>query len=474
MQGEVEATIRDLPKNIEAEQIVLGSILLEPTAMIAELLPRLRPEMFYRRQHRVIARTILELAREGKEPDVILVANRIDERGENEKAGGRMYLNELLDRVTTTASAQHYLEIVEEDGLRRSLIEAGGRISELGWEESRGAAALLDQAQGLLSGLFGLSGDSGTVLMSDIADKALAELEETIDHGFAGVTSGFRGLDRALRGIRDGRTYIIGGRPANGKSELMVNMAYRQLGEVHIGTGKKALPGVVSLEMTSLQLMQRLIAYELRANPEETPQGSTKVSWKERVRAATLSSLRRGSIAINDKPFRTVEDVVRVAYDMVLRQGVTILYVDYIQLLSAVVAKDESREREVSAVSSRLTKLAKDLSIPIVFVAQLNRQVEARQEHLPRLGDLRESGALEQNADVVLGLVDPGQYDPSKAGNPLEVRILKNRHGPNGIVKLHWDKPAHRLDDVTFDEEPGGVLQGAARAVRNIFGENEG
>jgi len=439
--------VRELPKNIEAEQVVLGSALLDPERSLPILIEKLAPEDFYLKRHRVIFRTVRELfAQEGHATtDIIAVANRLEERGEMEAAGGRMYLNELLNSVTTTASLEYYTDIVKKKAVLRALVNAGGRIAELGYDEVSETDAVLDRAESLIFDITAKNLDRSYYLIKDFLLDHMDSLEELSRdpsrQTIRGYSTGFRELDEITSGLQPSDLIIIAGRPATGKTSFVLSIAR------HIGIRENAAIGIFSLEMTKEQLLERLLCGEAKVSLHRLRGGYVPVKkWKDIAHAA--SRLQEAKIIIDDTPGSSILEIRAKARRMASQYGLDVVVVDYLQLVEAGIRADV-REQEIAYISRSLKKLARELDVPVVAVSQLSRAVERRESKRPMLSDLRESGALEQDADVVMFIYREDYYEPPPekvhvsgqgAGSEVEIIIAKQRHGPPGTVKIAFNK----------------------------------
>jgi len=439
--------VRELPKNIEAEQVVLGAALLDPERSLPILIEKLVPEDFYLKRHRVVFRTMRELfAQEGHTTtDIIAVANRLEERGEMEAAGGRLYLNELLNSVTTTASLEYYTDIVKKKAVLRALVNAGGRIAELGYDEVSETDAVLDRAESLIFDITAKNLDRSYFLIKDFLSDHMESLEE-LSHDpsrqtIRGHSTGFRELDEITSGLQPSDLIIIAGRPATGKTSFVLSLAR------HIGIRENAAIGIFSLEMTKEQLLERLLCGEAKVSLHKLRGGYVPVKkWKDIAYAA--SKLQEAKIIIDDTPGASVLEIRAKARRMDSQYGLDVVVVDYLQLVEAGIRAD-IREQEIAYISRSLKKLARELDVPVVAVSQLSRAVERRESKRPMLSDLRESGALEQDADVVMFIYREDYYEPPPekvhvsgqgAGSEVEIIIAKQRHGPPGTVRVAFNK----------------------------------
>ena len=437
--------VRELPKNIEAEQVVLGSAILEPESTMPILVEKLVPDHFYERRHRVIFRAIRDLFDRGEPADIVLLANRLEETDDMERAGGRMYLNELLDRTTTTASLEYYADIVRRKATLRSLIEAGGRISELGFDEVSETEKILDNAETLIFDISSRDTGSAYFLLSDFLYEHIEELEKLHknpdQHTVTGFSTGFNELDEMTAGMQRSDLVIVAGRPGTGKTSFLLALA-RQM-----AIRDKAKIGIFSLEMRKEHLLERLLCGEGKINLHHLRAGKvTQAKWRDITDAA--GKLHRAQIIVDDDPSASILDIRARARRMAAQYGLDVVMLDYLQLTEGGI-RAERREQEVAYISRSLKRLARELDICVIAASQLNRSPEGRTEKRPRLADLRESGAIEQDADIVMFLYredyhkqqdEGGTGTPSDTSAPSELIIAKQRNGPVGNIEVMFHK----------------------------------
>lgn len=436
----MDSKVRDLPKNIEAEQVVLGSALLEPDSAGNILLEKkLTPENFYDRRHRVIFAGIRGLLEAGDPPDIVILANYLESNDDMERAGGRMYLNELLDRTTTTASLEHYVDIVREKSALRQIIEAGVRIEEMGYKEGTDVLDVFSEANQIISGIEMPEDKPPYVRLGDEVMEQIKLLEKIHAQGGAGVVgvpSGFADLDKYTSGFRDSDFIIIAGRPGTGKSALFTSIARRAAAG---GYGV----GIFSLEMSREQILQRMLCGEGRINLQRMRGGYMGTEdWRSLTMAS--SKISGFPIFVDDTPGLSLIDVVTKARQMKKKDNIDILFIDYIQLME-IHGFTRNREQEVAKMARTMKNLARELEIPVVGLSQLNRGTEQRTGNKrPTLADLRESGSLEQDADVVMFIYRDDYYDTENEERdvvvPAELIIAKQRNGPLGRVHVSFHK----------------------------------
>jgi replicative DNA helicase len=447
--------VRELPKNIEAEQVVLGSAILEPEGTIPILVEKLLPEYFYQRRHRVIFRTIRELFDRGEPSDIVSLANRLEERGEMERAGGRMYLNELIDRVATTASLEYYAEIVKKKATLRSLIEAGGRISEFGYDEVSETDEVMDRAESLIFDISSRDSAGSYFLVGDFLYEHIDKLEalhrDPDRHTVTGFSTGFPRLDELTSGLQRSDLIIVAGRPGTGKTSFALALAR------HIAIREKAGIGIFSLEMAKEQLLERLLCGEGKVNLHQLRGGYiSSAKWRDLATAA--SRLQKATVVVDDTPGASILEIRAKARRMASQHKIDMIIVDYLQLVEGAVRSD-IREQEIAHISRSLKRLARELHVPVIAVSQLNRAVEQREKKYPRLADLRESGAIEQDADVVMFIYREDYYrqpeeTPSGGGgtSDAEIIIAKQRNGPLGRVTMNFHKAYASFYPMAWDD----------------------
>lgn len=398
---------RALPKNREAEQVLLGAAMLEPEATIPQLLQSIQPDDFYWKAHQIIYRVILELFEGGKPADLITVGNRLDELNKLDDIGGRAYLSELVSKVTTTASVPYYAEIIKKKAILRALIAAGHEIAELGFQEESELESLLDAAEEKVFQISRFQLKQNFYLIRDFLHEHLEHLEklqrDPSQHTVTGLPTGYRRFDEMTAGLQPSDLIIIAARPAMGKTSLALsigrNMALR--------FGKCV--GFFSLEMTKEQVLERLLCAEARINLHRLRGGYLQTdsdSWRRIINAA--SKLQNSKIIIDDTPSISVLELKAKARRMKSEHGLDALFVDYLQLVEAGGHSDV-REQEVAYIARSLKGLARELNIPVVALSQLSRAPE-RPPRRPRLSDLRE--CVTGDTQVIDG----------KTGNLLEVR----------------------------------------------------
>ncbi len=435
---------RELPKNTEAEQLLLGAALRNPAETVPVLIERLVPEAFYLQKHRVIFRVIRDLFTRSEPSDIIAVANRLDELGDTERAGGRLYLNELLSSAATATSVEYYATIVRKKALLRSLVDAGAQITEYGYDEVSDTDEVLDRAESLIFKITESNLDRSYFPINDFLYEHIDSLEalhrDPDKHSLRGFSTGFRELDEKTLGLQRSDLIIIAGRPGTGKSSLALSFAR------HAAIRDRAATAIFSLEMTKEQVLERLLCGEAKVSLQRLRGGYVPApKWRDIASAA--GRFQKATIVVDDTPGVSVLEIRAKARRIAAQYGLDMIIVDYLQLVDAGVHTD-IREQEIAYISRSLKKLARELNVPVIAVSQLSRAVERRESKRPMLSDLRESGALEQDADVVMFIYREDYYaQPNEAGDTgqgagteAEIIISKQRHGPPGTVKSYFNK----------------------------------
>lgn len=433
---------RTIPKNKEAEQLVLGSILMDPEDVVPQVVEKVEPGYFYWKEHRLIFRAVLELFDKGDPADVVTVTNRLKEKDQLDEIQGRGYLADLLDKVVTTANLEHYTEILRQKALMRALINGGRRISELGYETNKELKDVLDRAEEIVFEISRQETVEDFHLLSDFLRDHFDELEE-LHHDpsqqtISGLSTGFPKLDEMTSGFQDGQLIVVAGRPGTGKTSFALSLVR------NIALKEEAGVGLFSLEMTKEQLLERLLCAQGRVNLHQLRGGFVPSSkWRDIATAA--GKLQESTIVIDDMPGNAILDVKAKARRMKAEHNINLLVVDYLQLIEGT-QNANTREQEIAHISRSLKGIARELRLPVIALSQLNRSVERREKKRPRLSDLRESGAIEQDSDVVTFIYREDYYEDEEESesdstvSPTEIIIGKQRNGPLGKVQLNFHK----------------------------------
>ncbi len=449
------------PQSLEAEESVLGGILLDNAALdrVVELV---HVDDFYRGAHKKLFRAMLDLCERSEPVDLITLSEALRARGELADVGGASYLAALVERVPTAANIVYYARIVRERSTLRTLITASTEIATRGYEAAGDVAELLDRAEQLI---FGITERQVRLSFSKIADVLVGSLK-TIERAYeskqavTGVPTGFTDLDTLTAGLQPSDLIIVAGRPSMGKTSFVLGMAENAALRADIGVA------LFSLEMSKEQLAMRMLCSEARVDLARVRTGH--LSEREFPKLAMAAGrLADAPIYIDDTPALSVLELRakarRLKRDPVAKLGLVV--VDYIQLMRSSEGKD-NREQEISEISRSLKALAKELNVPVVALSQLNRQVESRNPPIPRLADLRESGAIEQDADVICFLYREEYYnDGTDKRGVAEVIVAKQRNGPIGNIELTFLKEFTRFENREVSPEEATQGGPPARAA---------
>jgi len=421
------------PQNLDAEESVLGAMMLAPGAVgaVSEILDA---SDFYRESHAKIFRAALALYAKGEPVDAITVVDELDERGELEAAGGRTRIHELAALVPATANAGHYARIVRETATLRGLIRVGSEIAQLGWDRPGETDDLVDRAEQLLFDLSQsrVSGEFAHIesLLKESFERITALYESGAE--LTGTPSGFRDIDRLTSGFQPGNLIIIAARPSMGKSALALCMA------ANVALKHEVPVALFTLEMSKTEVTQRLMCSEAKVESQRLRTGRLEPSDWPRLTSA-CDKLAKAPIYVDDTGSVTMMEVRSKTRRLKSRHPeLGLVIVDYLQLMTSGT-NPENRVQEVSQISRQLKVLARDLDVPIVALSQLSRAVEQRGDKRPILSDLRESGSIEQDSDIVMFIYRDDYYDDESDQQGLaEVHIAKHRNGPTDSVKLSF------------------------------------
>ena len=434
------------PHNIEAEQSVLGGVLLD-NDVLPSVLEILGGEEFYRAAHRTIFGAVIKLFERNEPCDLITLTNLLKSQKKLEEVGGASYLASLVDRVPSAANASHYARIVKEKSLARALISRATEIVATGFDSSLRVEDLLDKAE---RAIFQVSEDRinpSFFPIKDIVKQNIKTLEQLYERRemITGVPTGFVELDRLTSGFQPSDLVIIAGRPSMGKTALALNIARNAAVEAEIPVG------IFSLEMNKAQLGMRLLCSEARVDSQKMRSGFlSERDWPRLTRAA--GTISEAPIFIDDTPAISALELRAKSRRLKRDQNLGLIVVDYLQLMRGSQGS-ERREQEISEISGSLKALAKELNVPVMALSQLNRRVEERHDKRPQLADLRESGAIEQDADVIAFIYRDEVYHPdSPDQGRAEVIIGKQRNGPIGKTTLTFLTQYTRFENLAFED----------------------
>jgi len=428
----MEMLSRPLPQNIEAEQAVLGAVIIEST-VINQVLEILIPEDFYKEAHRKIFNSMIDLDRENKPIDLLTLFDHLKSNGNLlEEVGESSYLTYLTELVPTTENVNYYAKLVKEKSIIRKLVMAATDIAHRGNDENVDLDEFIDRAEQTILDIAQNKIKPSFYDSRELAVKALEIIEQLHARKelITGIPTGFEKLDYLTSGLQPSDLVIIAGRPGLGKTSLTLNIAAYAAMEHGISIG------IFSLEMTKEQLMLRMLSNKSKVNYSNIRSGYIKDEDLEKLVHAA-DELGQAKIYIDDTPAISVLEIRAKTRRQKRDKGLDMIIVDYLQLMRGS-RRVESREREIAEISGSLKALAKELSIPVIAVSQLSRQTETRSDRRPQLADLRESGAIEQDADLVLFIhrADVYRKDPEEKDGIAELIIGKQRNGPTGTIKL--------------------------------------
>lgn len=435
------------PHHVEAEQAILGALLIDRNALY-EVSGRLRADFFYLEKHKEIYEAIISLYEESMPVDIVTVSDVLTRRGSLEKVGDVDYIAHLANSVVTTTNVAYYVSIIEDKALLRSLIKTSGEIIDLGYEGALEGTEVLNQAEKKVFDLAQGLNRTGLEQINSLLDKTFTQLEELcMNKGdLTGVPSGFIDLDRKTSGFQKSDLILVAARPSMGKTSFVLNVA--------VNAALRNFPiAIFSLEMSRTQLVNRILALESMVELEKMRTGRLETEdWKKI--GYTLGPLAKSPIYIDDNASTNTMEMMSKLRKLKLEKGLGLVVIDYLQLMEGR-KKSDNRQQEISEISRSLKIMAKELNVPIIALSQLSRAPEQRTDHRPILSDMRESGAIEQDADMVMFLYRDDYYnDETEKRNIVEVIIAKHRNGSTGTVELAWMPEFTKFGNRLYDEQP--------------------
>lgn len=434
---------RNPPHSREAEESVLGAVLLSEDA-VNEVMDRIHPEDFYVPAHQAIFEGMRELFDTSQPIDAVTTSEVLRRKGELEKIGGVAYLTRLVDVVPSTSNIVYYAGIVEEHAKRRELIRAGGTVTDIAFDIDEEIASVLDRAEQTVLAVAERRSSQALLEVGPMFNQVLEQIEalEELGSDLTGLSTGFVDLDKKLAGLQPANLVVIAGRPGMGKSSLALNIATNAA-----STGEPI--AIFSLEMSKEEIVQRILSSVGKVDSMKLRSGQLGPLWQKVVDAA--GKMYKAPIYIDDSPVVTVTDIRAKARRLKRRRGLSLVVVDYLQLMQA--STRENRQQEISEITRNLKNLARELEVPIIAVSQLNRSLEAREDKRPRLSDLRESGSIEQDADVVMFIYRHEYYHPEEQEKRgiAEVIIAKHRAGSTGPIDMTFQPEFTRFANLGRD-----------------------
>ncbi|MFN3466091.1 MAG: replicative DNA helicase [Candidatus Brocadiales bacterium] len=431
------------PHSAEAEACLLGAMLLD-NGVIDIALQYLNKESFYKTAHKELFQTIVELHEKGQGVDIVLLKEAMRAKGTLEQAGGLEYLMELEEAVPAVANAEHYARLVRDSYIKRGLAEVAAKIQKEVYNSKEDLDEILDKAERLIFELAQKKFSKETTHIADLISETFHILQKGEEGKLTGLSTGFKDLNDLTCGLQGSQLIVVAGRPSMGKTSFVLNIIE------HVGLVEKTPVAFFSLEMSAQQIVQNMLCSWAKLNSHHVrKRGISREEWTKLTTAADF--LTNAPIFVDDSSGLTLMELRAKARRLKAQKGIKLAVLDYLQLLEPPRA--ENRQQEVSIISRGLKSLARELEIPIIAVSQLNRAVEVREDHRPRMSDLRESGSIEQEADLVLLQHMEGYYDPDKNPRLTEVIIAKQRNGPTDTVTLTFLTECMRFESAACYED---------------------
>ncbi len=436
------------PQSLEAEQSLLGSVMLDPNSMV-KIVDIIKPFDFYKRGHQLLFERILELYEKREPVDLVTLTEILERKNELQEVGGASYISSLVNSVPSAAHIVTYANIVRQKSILRSLISASGEMSRMAYEEGMDVEMILDKAEQSLFSISKVAGSQNFVMIRDVLVESFERIDQLHKNKgkVRGVPTGIKGLDNILSGLQRSDLIILAARPSMGKTSLALNIAQ------HAAIEEKIPVAIYSLEMSKEQLVDRLICGEAGLDSWKMRTGNLNEDDFEKLQMA-MGSLSEAPLYIDDTPGLNVVEVRTKARRLHSEVGLGMIIVDYLQLLEGRSLNNDNRVQVISEISRSLKSLARELNVPVMALSQLSRAVESRPDKRPLLSDLRESGSIEQDADVVLFIYRDDYYDrDSEKKNMAEVLVRKHRNGPTGEAQLYFVPEYMRFRDVSKQQD---------------------
>jgi replicative DNA helicase len=436
------------PHNVEAEEAVLGSLLIDPDAII-RIATFLQPDDFFVERHSWVYEAVRDLHERREPADLVTLTDELERREQLDEVGGSAYMTGLINATPTSIHVEYYARIVERTAVLRRLIGAAGEIARLAYQDTEDAAEVVDRAEEIIFGVASRQVDRDLRPIYRVLDKFMDRIEYLREHQgeIIGIPTGLSDLDKLLGGLQRSDMVVMAGRPGMGKTSLALSIAL-QAARRH----QKRI-ALFSLEMSDEQLVQRLVSAETGIDSQRIRLGDIKEDeWATFLQATNL--LSNTHIFIDDTPAISALELRTKARRLHAEHGLDLLIVDYLQLMRGD-NRSENRQQEISFISRSIKALARELNIPILALSQLSRQVESRHDKRPMLSDLRESGSIEQDADVVLFIYRDDMYNPdTEFPNIAEIIVSKHRSGPTGIFSVYFKKNLAQFVDLEVRTQP--------------------
>ncbi|MBU5441914.1 replicative DNA helicase [Paenibacillus sp. MSJ-34] len=443
------------PQNLEAEQAVLGAVLLQSEALITAM-ERVRSEDFYLTEHQLIFEAMVQLGEENQPIDLVTLTTKLRDKQQLEDVGNVTYLTKLANAVPTAANVDYYAQIIEEKSMLRRLIRTATQIVSDGYAGGEDVGGMLSDAERRILEISNRRSGSGFIAIRDVLMEVFERVEflSANKGGMTGIPSGFPDLDKMTSGFQRSDLIIVAARPSVGKTAFALNIAQ------NVGVRAKETVAIFSLEMSASQLVQRMLCAESNVDAGRMRTGQLENDDWEKLTMA-IGALSEAKIYIDDTPGVTVADIRAKCRRLKKEQGLGMILIDYLQLIHGRGKPGENRQQEVSEISRTLKQIARELEVPVIALSQLSRGVEQRQDKRPMMSDLRESGSIEQDADIVAFLYRDDYYDKeSEKKNIIEIIIAKQRNGPVGTVELVFLKNYNKF--VSYERNHQELVAGSA------------
>lgn len=435
------------PQNLEAERALLGSMLLDEHA-IGVAVETVKDNYFYKQSHRIIFSAVVSLYKKNQPIDLVTLTDRLEKEGELDPAGGASYLTDIADSVPTAANVKHYATIVREKYILRSLINVSTQIVGECYKSNVPVENILDEAEQSIFDITSGSVEDKSAAMKEIIQDSIEKIDQLYQRKehITGIPTGFKDFDVLTAGLQPSDLIVIAGRPSMGKSAFATCIAE------YVGIEEKMPVVIFSLEMSKEQLVQRVLCSHAKVDAHKVRTGFLSQSdWPKLTNAA--GKLSDSEIYVDDTPGITVLELRAKARRLKAKYDIKLLILDYLQLMRST-ERAENRQQEISKISSSLKALTRELDIPVIAISQLSRAVESRANHRPQLSDLRESGSIEQDADVVGLLLREEYYNPTEENKGIaELIVAKQRNGPVGSINLAFLKQFARFESLSTQKE---------------------
>lgn len=438
-----------IPQNTDAEEALIGAILVNPV-VLTKVVESLKPESFYKPAHRYIYEAMLQLFNSNERIDIVSVSNVLDYSQKLETVGGRPFINDLALNAISTANIEYYSKIIQEKAIKRALINAGSEIVSFGYDVNP-IDQSLEQAEKLIFDIASKKATTDLVHVKDLVLNTYEKIEYRYEHKdeLSGTPTGFYELDAVLNGLQKSDLLILAARPAMGKTAFALNIAENVAMINHIPTA------IFSLEMSKVQLAKRLVAMNSKVDSQRIRIGELEDDEWAKITESSII-LGESTLYIDDTGSISINDLRSKCRKLKMEKGLGLIIIDYLQLMSGNSgSKNISRQQEISDISRSLKSLARELDCPVIALSQLSRKVEEREDKRPILSDLRESGAIEQDADVVMFLYRDEYYtkDASTKKGITEIIIGKQRNGPTCTVELKWLNQYTKFANLEYHDE---------------------